>query len=239
MKNKKFISLVLALAMVFSMSVSVFASGGAAATPAADPNTFTATAEVKIPPISVTVPSTQPLFINPMGFSVNIADGSAAAADATEGITSNKVVSPVFEISNASPMKLDVGVIASAGTVSLAAGSTATAPTMSIASAPIADGDTKNSVFIYANFGTPDNDGVLAEVPYDAEKAATLAVTPKAPKDPTIVGTVNPGDGTDPTVFGFQFLGDCNANAKNEWTPGEKVTVTLVFSFKPNLSSGS
>ena len=38
---------------------------------------------------------------------------------------------------------------------------------------------------------------------------------------------------TEPGRFAFQFLGDCNANAKNAWNPSDKVTVALAFTFKP------
>jgi hypothetical protein len=236
MKNKKFISLALALAMVFSMSVSVFASGGAAATPAADPNEFNATATVKIPDIDVTVPATAPLFINPMGFEVKIANGDVAEnSDAAYEKTSNKIVSPVFIISNASPMKLDVNVI---GSVTPAE----TNKALAIATAPITAEDTKNSVFIYANFGTPtgsEGQEVLAApangYTAPAENATTfpqLALTTKVPTKPVNVGQIAKSTG-DATKLGFQFLGDCAANPKTDWNPGDKVDVKLIFSFKP------
>jgi len=232
MKNKRLISMILALAMIFTLSVSVFAED-----PAADPNDFKATATVKIPDIEVTVPAAPALFINPMGFDVLIATGAAATAETEANLkTNNKIVSPVNIITNASPMKLDVNVI---GSVTPAE----TNKALAIVTAPIAAEDTKNSVFIWANFGTPtgdDGEEVLASTAYatPAEDATTfpqLALTTKAPTKPVNVGTVAKG-GDDPAKFAFQFLGDCNPNAKLDWNAGDSVEVKLVFSFKPNLT---
>jgi len=233
MKTKKFLSMVLALAMIFTLCVSAFADDP-------DPNEFSATATVKIPSISVTVPSTQPLFINPMGFEVKIADGTAAGADDEANTkTSNKIVSPVFIISNASPMKLDVNVIASATPAT-------TNKALTLATAPIATDDTKNSVFIYAQFGEvsgDDGEETLASASSSytapADSATTfpqLALTTKAPTKPVNVGTVAKG-GDDPAKFGFQFLGDCTANPKLDWNAGDSVDVKMIFSFKPNMTA--
>jgi hypothetical protein len=231
MKSKKFLSMLLALAMILSMGVSVFAADE-------DPNegnlSFEGTATVKIPAIKVSVPKTATLFINPMGFEVNIASGDAATSDDEDyAKTSNQIVSPVNIIKNSSPMKLSVGVI---GSVTPADTNTA----LALSATPIGSDDTKNTVFIYANFGTPtgdDGEEVLAAVDYaaPAENATSvpqLALTNKAPSKPINVGTINAG-GDDATKFAFQFLGECNPNAKNDWNNGDKVTVNLAFTFKP------
>jgi hypothetical protein len=232
MKTKKFLSMVLALAMIFTLCVSAFAEDP-------DPNEFKATATVKIPSISVTVPATAPLFINPMGFEVKIADGSAAGSeDEANTKTSSKIVSPLFIIKNASPMKLDVNVIGSVTPDS-------TNKALAIATAPIAADDTKNSVFIYAQFGAvngDDGEETFATAPgtYTApqDTATTfpqLALTTKAPTKPVNVGTIlKATDDTTPSKLGFQFLGGCTANPKADWNAGDKVDVSMIFSFKPS-----
>jgi len=231
---KKFTSLVLALAMILSMSVSVFAADPA------DPNEgnleFEGTATVKIPAIKVSVPKSATLFINPMGFEVAIATGDAATGEEEAYLkTNNQIVSPVNVIKNSSPMKLSVGVI---GSIALAEGNTGG---LALASAyPFSSEDTKNSIFVYANFGTPSGDDgaeTLTAVPYsapaaDAASVPQLALTAKAPAKPVTVGEINKST-SDPVKFAFQFLGACNPNAKNDWTGGDKVTVKLAFTFKP------
>jgi len=228
MKAKKFLSMVLALAMIFTLCVSAFAD-----------DEFKATATVKIPSITVTVPQTGTLFINPMGFTVKIADGEAASNDDEANTkTNSKIVSPIYTISNGSPMKLDVNVI---GSVTPDSANKA----LTIATAPISSDDTKNSVFIYTQFGAvtgDDGEETFSPAPaaytVPADSATTfpqLALTTKVPTKAVNVGTVAAG-GDDPAKFGFQFLGDCTANPKLDWNAGDKVEVNLIFSFKPNLT---
>lgn len=247
MKHKKFLAMLMALAMMFSLCVGAFADDPAPA-PAADPNAFQGTATVQIPTIAVSVTNTATLFINPMGFKVKLADGSAAAVtDEEETTTTSKIVSPVNPIVNNSPMQLSVGVIGSITPKE-------TNVALALSPTPIAADDTKNSVFIYANFGVPTYTAaddtatppvtekyVLAAADYSADTATTLALTNKAPTTPVVVGNIaaatvsGTGDSavTTPGRYAFQFLGECNPNAKNAWNSGDQLTVNLAFTFKP------
>jgi hypothetical protein len=244
MKNKKFLSLILALAMIFSMSVSVFAG----ADPDLGNTQFTATATVKVPSINVKVPSTAgAIFINPMGFALKIDSGAAATAaekaNDTDGtaISSEKVISPIYTIKNESPMKLDVLVNAVA---TIATEGADVPKALAVASAPIATDSTKNEVFIYAQFDAPTTavdssyEATMTKVAYNATTPASnhLVVPAKAVKENTKVGTmVEAGDDTF-GVMNFQFFGDCNPNAKLEWETGDKLTVSMTFTFKPAVT---
>lgn len=243
MKRKKFLAMIMALAMMFSLCVGAFADDPAPS------NNFEGTATVQIPTIAVSVTNSATLFINPMGFKVKLDGTAAAVTDADADTTTSKIVSPVNPIVNNSPMQLSVGVI---GSVTPKEGNVA----LAINPTPIAADDTKNSVFIYANFGVPTYTAaveasgdtpatpekyVLASANYNADTPATLALTTKAPTTPVVVGNVaaatvsGTGDDavTTPGRYAFQFLGDCNPNAKNDWNAGDQVTVNLAFTFKP------
>lgn len=260
MKTKKFLSLLLALAMVFSLSVSVFAEGEEEA---ADDKTFTATATVSVPDINVTVPSAAgAIFINPMGFTINLEGddaGEAAAAasadddeDETPILTSNaKVASPMYVITNDSPMKLTVY---AAPLATPAEGNTVISVTNGVA---IAEGSTKNDVFIYAQFAEPtsttDDDDAVVYTPLSqtafvaptdsTEVYSTLGIPTKAAKSPFKVGTIKAvtvgDDANTPGAFGFRFWGNTNDSAKTDWlnAAGETVSVTIAFTFKPDLSA--
>lgn len=277
MKNKKFLAMLMALAMMFSLCVGVFATDP---DPEPDPEplssepvdgntSFSGDAEVQVPTISVSVPQTTTVFINPMGFLVKLEGGMASAEDAedTDSVTTSKIVSPIVPILNNTPMELSVGVI---GSVTPAATNVA----LAISPTPIGADDTKNTVFVYTLFGKPhydppvDDDEDTEDVNEQADEkyswesnftttynattpaANTLALTTKAPTTPVVVGKIEaasytPASGDDPDAddyeaaktepgrFAFQFLGDCNKNAKAAWNDGDKVTVALAFTFKP------
>jgi hypothetical protein len=252
MKHKKFLAMLMALAMMCSLCAGVFAADDPA-----DGNTnFSGNAEVKVPALSVSVPTTATVFINPMGFKVAL-DGTLASAELASDaskVTSSKIVSPIIPIINNTPMELSVGVI---GSVTPKEGNVA----LAVSPTPIAADDTKNTVFVYALFGEPDyTPANTTATPPVAEKYSwpnsltttynattpadnTLALTTKAPTTPVVVGNIDAATytaatdsaaaKTEPGRFAFQFLGDCNANAKNAWNPSDAVTVALAFTFKP------
>jgi hypothetical protein len=244
MQKKKFFSLVLALAMIFTMSISAFA--GTSTTPA---NEFNATATVKMPTISVTLPTSPgALFINPMGFKLVVKDSSssnakapgtaAGAADAANTditLSDEKVISPSYPIYNSTPMDLDVY-------VNPVATLTGTPTALAIASDyPFATDSTKNEVFIYAQFNpenaTKDPSSYVPSVTkttFAKDTEGLLAIPAKAVKDPTKVGTIIKATGDEALgAMAMTFFGDCNSNAKLEWVDSEALTVTMTFTFKP------
>lgn len=173
---KKTVSLFLTMIMVMALALPAFASGdtgtgaGSGSTPAADPNSWGATAVVKIPEIAVTLPSTSGnVFVNPFGFKVVTSSGAAATqtdvADASVEKSSEKIVSPVYTIKNESPMALDVGLIASA-TIN-------TGSTMTLNANPLSATSTKKEAFIYVQFAPTGITHALVE----AADTTPLAIT--------------------------------------------------------------
>lgn len=246
---KKITSLILALAMVFAMGVTVFAEDPAPA----DPNKFETTAKVNIPDIDVTVPTSAPLFINPLGFSVKVSDGTSATGDEEAyQVTKNQIVSPVFQIKNASPMKLSVSVIGSA------VGPTGTGVFKMVGAPGIPefetdtdgnivkddDGNNKpntaNQVFIYAYFDKVSGEGDEATMKdpakYDATDTKAYALVPKAlgsSDKPQAVGEIAAASDGEPTILGFKFLGEVNKNAAKDYVNDQTANITLTFTFKP------
>jgi hypothetical protein len=258
MKHKKFLAMLMALAMMFSLCAGAFAADDPA-----DGNTnFSGNAEVKVPALKVSVPTSATVFINPMGFKVTLDGQLASAEDASDAtkVTESKIVSPIIPIINNTPMELSVGVI---GSVTPKEGNVA----LAISPTPITADDTKNTVFVYALFDEPTytpaveaNPSATPPVAAQAEKYSwpesvtttynsttpadnTLALTTKAPTTPVVVGSIDAATytaatestpaKTTPGRFAFQFLGDCNSNAKSAWNPSDAVTVALAFTFKP------
>jgi len=247
MKAKKFLSMVLALAMIFTLSVSVFAEGEQAA--ATNDKEFKADATVVIPAIDVTVPTTGEIFINPMGFTLNVSGtnkgktataAEASASDAAVTTSDSQVASPIYYIKNSSPMNLEVS-------VSPLATVDAGAKALSIASTSDLSASTKNEVFIYALFVDEENEDttvngfdpnmldVTPAYTKDGENGA-VAVPAKALKEPVVVGTVLKisDDNTPvPGAMSMRFFGSCSAQPKTDWNNGDKVSVTMTFTFKP------
>lgn len=237
---KKITSMILALAMVFTLCVSVFAEDPAPA----DPNKFETTATVNIPDIDVEVPTAAPLFINPLGFSVKIANGASATGDEEAyQVTKNQIVSPVFQIKNSSPMKLKVSVLGSAIADKATTGFTMTGAPIEVEKTD-AEGNkgpnTANEVFIYAYFDKVSGEGTEATMkdPTSFTDAGTKAYAllksaPATSATPTEVGEIAAAADGEPSILGFKFLGEVNQNAKADYQNGKSAAVSMTFTFKP------
>lgn len=245
---KKMMSLFLAMLMVMALAVPAFAEEVEA--PSNEKN-MTVTTTVKVPAIEVDVPTTGKIFINPMGFTVKLADGGNATveeamADATENqTTSEQIVSPISLITNKSAMKLDVKAYAYA---TLASGSTIS---LVDTEAGVTGNDQK--AFVYAQFQTIAADArettyKLTKAAYTAPtdgKSSTLAVkgsapTEESPATPQIVGTMAPASGTSAdeyTYLGFQFFGKVVQEPTTAWADGTTFDVSMVFNFAVNTES--
>jgi len=255
MKHKKFLSILMALAMAFSVCVSAFAAASEDLTGIVQGTTtgtendlgntqFTATATVTIPDIEVVVPSTGTLFINPMGFELVVMKGEAATGDdksSTDIMTSSEqIISPAYVIENKSPMKLQVLANPLA---------TVTTGTTTIASTAALTESTKNEVFIYAQFDQVDNTVTsfaieditpASKVAYTADGANAaktqgfVAVPSKALKDAVEVGNIVAADNDNGSGFmTMQFFGACAGAPKADWDETTSLTVAVAFTFKP------
>jgi len=242
---KKITALFLAMLMAMALTVPAFAEDEEAAS---NEKEMEVTTTVKVPNIDVDVPTTGTIFINPMGFTVKLADGANATveeanADASENVTtSEQIVSPISFITNKSAMKLDVKAYAYA-----VVGESG----VTISEEAIADSETGNKARVYAQFQTISADDKettkkLTRKDYAAPsdgKGDTLLVGAAAPEDdPTyqIVGTMAPATGTteyEYTYLGFQFFGDVVQEPENDWADGAEFSVKLVFNFAVNTDA--
>lgn len=246
---KKITALFLAMLMAMALAVPAFAEGEEGEEEAAsNEKEMEVTTTVKVPNIDVDVPTTGTIFINPMGFTVKLADGANATveeanADASENVTtSEQIVSPISFITNKSAMKLDVKAYAYAvvGTSGV-----------TISDEAITESETENKARVYAQFETiaADNKETTKKLtrkdyaaPTDG-KGDTLLVGAAAPEgDPTyqIVGTMKPATGTteyEYTYLGFQFFGDVVQEPENDWEDGASFKVHMVFNFAVNTDA--
>lgn len=231
---KKVTALFLAMLMTMALAIPALATESDSSTT----HETDVTTKVTVPAIDVDVPTTGSLFINPMGFTVKLADGakaSIAEATATENnvTTSEQIVSPVLFIENSSAMKLDVKAYAYANV-----GRTG------IEVVPTEAEVTGNAqkVFVYAQFSdvaasAKATTTKLTKVAYAAPTDGagnTLAVLAEDPGDAATyqtVGTMNAATADANTYLGCQFFGKVVQEPETDWADGTEFSVKLVFKF--------
>lgn len=206
MKCKKTFCLTLAFFML-SASVSAYA---------AKTNTITkVSALCDLPKISVSVPATGKILINPYKMSMTVGDN----------VLDDQIVSIPGCIKNESSIPLQVGVTVS-GAVK--------ANSNMLLSNITTEGTnlTSKSAFLYfeikaADSETPDDS--IWESEYDAEKHVVVGVRPSSKKNIVKLGA----EGNTGSYGAFRLTGDCVASPSDEWKDSDGVDVEVAFTFTP------
>lgn len=173
------------------------------------------TALCELPEISVVVPGSAEVFINPYQIPVTIGSTESTA----------QIVSTPACIENQSEVPVQVGVTAIAedreGSSSLLLTSSSTGGT----------GVVKRA-FVYFEIqasGTADPPQSIWDAEYDSSKH--LAVRSFSLPERKLV-TLSAADGACP--FGaFRLAGDCTANPREPWTEADGINVKITFTFTP------
>lgn len=211
MKRKGLFCAILVLVLIFTAQPPAAAN---------DVCTTGIEADCRLPVISVTVPGSGMVYINPFQLPVSIGEVDSTA----------QIISTPASIANMSEVPLEVDVTV-AGTVK-------DGSTMTLAPAPTEGTGTEKKAFVYfeikqADSGDPAD--VQWEPAYDAGKH--IAVIPDAPETreniltlpaKTLAGEVAAG-GYAP----FRLTGDAVKSPTDPWKSMDGIIVTVAFTFTP------
>lgn len=204
--TKKIISTLIALSCVASIGATVFAESAATEqeVTAAGETSITGDITVNVPTISVTLPTSNAIIINP--YRLEVGDGADTSA----------IVSPEYTIANASdcPVAIDI-------TASVAAEGN-----LKLASKPLTAKDAGNIAFMYLE--TTATSGTYAEGGYSAESAAQLVLGTKAVTKEAMLKL----DAEDGAGY-YKILGDAVSAPETPWAAADKATATITFKVTP------
>lgn len=236
---KRLFSLLMALAMMATLSVSVFAD---------DPTpNFEAEGTVQLPTIDVTYAGGDgKVFVNPFGYPMAFDDAAQAEIQATDAAattyseaiasthTSDKVFSPTYWIENNTTLPLAVYVN----------GKATPSTGVTLATATVPANSTKKEVFLYATFKKVGTDEGCATWSSDKVVHFTPSTYSKNDKFNFVLASgyakteqfvINLPASTSQANKGkiaFQFTGSAAPNPTTPWGEGDTVDVALAFSYK-------
>ncbi len=205
--TKKIISTLIALSCVASIGATVFAEDPAATeqeVTAAGETSITGDITVNVPTISVTLPTSNAIIINPYRLEVG------------DDADTNAIVSPEYTITNASDCPVAIDITASATTEG----------ELELASKPLTAKDTDKIAFMYLE--TTATSDTYAEGGYNAESAAQLVLGTKAVTKESMLKL----DAEDGTGY-YKILGDAVSAPETPWAAADKATATITFKVTP------
>lgn len=208
MKSKQFVFLFVAL-LLFGMAVPV-----RAVSVAGNSSTkFTAT--YMAPKITVTVPATAEVFINPYQMPVVIDNKETDA----------QIVSTPVCIENKSEVPINVSVSAT--------GKIKEGSNMRLVMTPTQGTTlTSKSAFVYFEIqaaNSDDLDAVYWDDEYDATKHLVIRTYARTMKNIVALGAA----GEEGCFGAFRLSGDCVARPKTAWTENDGIDVAISFTFTP------
>lgn len=215
---KKTLSLVMALIMVMALAIPAFAAGAST-----DP--YNKTTEVagttKVPTITVTIPGTSTITVNPYKMDVSV--GSDTKND--------QIISPVQYVKNES----DVAIALDVSITGKVEGEAV------FATAPVTDKVTTKSAFVYfeikAATSEDGNGDPTWATAYDSKATDQVLLAAKAvvKKD---VAKLGKGDETA-TYAAFRLNGNVADKSTKPWAGTDKVGATIAFTIKPAIAEAS
>lgn len=168
--------------------------------------------------VQVTVPTEKKLYINPLGFPIDMGDH----------IDSRQIIMEPAYIENLgdTPVKVSVSV-----TGSLVEGSTMTLSSVSTKDSEL----TSKKAFLYFEIqAVNDPDNVTWSKEYDAEKHVPVRIMVKNRKN---IIELDAADGSKP-YGAFRLAGDCVTNPRKPWTEADGIQVVIAFTFNPIITIG-
>jgi hypothetical protein len=205
--TKRFVAGMLSSAFVLSLGMSAFAAD-ATLDGSTWTNDVTVTVTTEVPTISVTLPTTADITINPYKMEVTLEDDSTSSAS---------IISPEYTITNAS----DCGVKITA-TASATAGGDAV-----IATAALKGTESTKSIFLYIDAAY---EGTAYGGAYNAKAVNQLAITTKAASKTIMELAAGADTATEGT---YMIKGDAASAPETPWAATDTATVTLSFKVDP------
>ncbi len=230
MNFKKIMSTALAGVMALSLSATALAGE----TDLEQSTEITGTTQT--PTISISVPQTGAVILNPYKMSVDV----SADQDGSDLVTSQIISAPTY-IKN----KTDVALSVSASVTGKVEGQAvfATASTQG-GTRPV----TTNSAFVYLEVidaGAGDDDTATAPTTaptdaswhaYDAKAANQILLAAKAVNKANML-TVPAVAADNSSFIAYRLAGDAASSPTNAWTPADKISATIVFTFTPTVAA--
>ena len=209
MKSKKLVAIFMS-ALLTASAITAFASEEP---PIAGASMRISVATLEEVVVQVTVPSEKELYINPLGFPVEMGEHT----DNSQIIMESAYIENLGD----TPVSVSVSV-----TGSLSEGSTMM---LSSSSTKIA-GLTSKKAFLYFEIqSVSDPDNVTWAKEFDAEKHIPVRIAVKTRKN---IIELDAADGSNP-YGAFRITGDCVAKPRTPWSPADGIKVVVAFTFKP------
>lgn len=210
--TKKIVSSMLATACALSIGSTVFAADTTTVSTPGEGGLYgadvTVTVTTKVPTISVVLPTTADITINPYKLTVSV-DGQEYA---------DSIISPEYTISNASDCAVAISATAAL----------TPSENVSIATAAIKPTDTKKSVFMYLE-STPTSGTYIAD---GYTKATTqMVLTTKNTTQEIMTLDAEDGEGY------YKIIGDAASAPEIPWAATDTVTATLKFTIDPVVAT--
>lgn len=223
--KKRALSFILAGAMAFAMGTAAFAADADISAPGED-GTYgqevDITTEVSVPTISIIVPTTSTVVINPYKLDYEI-EGTTVSGS---GITALEQT-----IEN----KSDVPISVSATLSATPAGDN---KDVVLATTKLKGTETTKSIFAYLEVKAKDaaSDEAAFASSFDTKSTNQAAFTTKATTKKDIV-TLTKKDSATGSCAGFKIMGEAAVRPAKAWTSNDKVDFNVTFTFDPVLES--
>lgn len=221
--KKKLFSAIMAVVMIATLALPAFA--GSVGSGGATEESMTYTTNTQTPSVTVTMPTTKKLVLNPYGMTVNINN-----TDYTD-----QIVNPTDYITNLTQAPLKVGVKATA----TRAGNTI------LVTKPCTGKEVTNNAFLMVELAqaaaTTDEPDWIADMT-DATTINEKCYPQIIPIESTgktnaAILSVDKTDGSTANYIAVKVLGNLAGAPTGGWTEADTANVTLVFTFTPSVAN--
>lgn len=237
--KKKLFSLIMAMAMIASLGISAFASGGGSGSGGANvtgtgsrDGTVALTGAMALPSVKVTIPTSGKAILNPYKMKVAKAGDSTDASDADDAID-DQVLSTSYEIKNETlaPMKVGVKITATPSTG------------VELATKACTGKETTKSVFMFAEMmytGTQVSDVASLEDKWTApadvnDKCYPQIIASTEEKTNASFFTVPAATASAANYLYWTLRGNAATAPDEAWAATDKIDASVVFSFTPDV----
>lgn len=206
MTMKKIVSAAMALAMTASLAVPAFAAAS---------NTTEITGTTQAPTITVTVPATGAVTVNPYKMEVTVNSNQVT----------DQIISAPMYVENSSDVPLVFDVTVTGKKEGNAIFSTTPIGTKVV---------TTNSVFMYAEFGAATAEDGTGDptwaAAYDSKATNQVAISERTTTKKAVVELDANASGAK-NYLAFKLAGDASSQPTTAWTGADKVGASIAFTF--------
>lgn len=224
MKMKRFLATATALSLLVGTTCFATDANIDSLSGAAEGTDIEVSGSVEVPTISITVPTTAAIVINPYQMSVT--------PDGADEASTNAIICPEYTITNNSDVAVAVNVESLSADVSNAGGAV-------LATAALKGTETTKSVFCYLDVHTTGETATA----YSKATNQLLVGTTAKPASKDAITTLD-ATGGDVTTCDFSFAGSVVANptvtdSVTPWSDTDTVSIALKYSFTPQVAAAN